>query len=213
MERFIKRSAPPDGLTDEQHQEWLLEHASEQFAKIGKTDDQRKKLRLTADVGAALEDDAGGSTFLSSIFLFAPPLSLPVPLLCPLLVILCDTGRPRGWGVGGGRRGEAGCVARHTMPSLLCPHGRFLAPTCARTGAAGSNMLEPGSGHSASQPTPAAQADEMVTTDTEITEPAGNTRTNPQPAPSLAVPPCCTILLLAPSHPTMYVHSTLLQCL
>ena len=106
MNGFITRSAPPDGLTDEQHQEWLLAHASEHFAKIGKTDNQRKRLRLTADVSAALEDDAGGSTFLSSIFLFAPHLSLPVPLLCPLLVILCDAGRPPGRGAGGGRRGK-----------------------------------------------------------------------------------------------------------
>ena len=134
MERFIKRSAPPDELTDEQRQEWLLEHASEQFAKIGKTDDQRKKLRLTADVGAALEDDAGGSTFLSSIFLFAPPLSLPVPLLGPLLVILCDTGRPPGRGEGGGGGESWMCgtaydaqpvVSSRSLPRThVCAHGR-----------------------------------------------------------------------------------------
>ena len=55
-------------------------------------------------------------------------------------------------------------------------------------------MLAPGSGHSASHPlpdpAPAAQADEMVTTDSDITEPAGNTRTNTQPAP--APPSACT---------------------
>ena len=82
MNRYIKRSAAPDGQTDEQHQEWLLAHASEHFAKVGKTDNQRKRLRLTADVSAALEDDAGGSTFLSSVFLFAPPLS-PFPSSVP----------------------------------------------------------------------------------------------------------------------------------
>jgi len=52
LDRFIKRSAPPDGQTDEQHQEWLLARASEHFAKIDETDNQRKRLRLAAHVSA-----------------------------------------------------------------------------------------------------------------------------------------------------------------
>ena len=37
MNRYIKRSAAPDGQTDEQHQEWLLARTSEQFANRHRT--------------------------------------------------------------------------------------------------------------------------------------------------------------------------------
>ena len=154
------------------------------------------------------------------VYCTVPPLFLPSSTICspprspPRHPLRCGPPSPEGegegeGGLGGWMRGAA-CHAQPVVSSRSCTlphaHERCRIPC---TGTRHRLFRQPSSRPGLPRPPrwrPWRQKSPSLLV---------NTRTNPQPAPSLAVPPCCTTLLLAPmyvhAHSTMCVH-TLPQC-